>query len=44
VEPEHLADPRRFDFAGLDGRRLAKRDPVPVMSEAEELALEASLA
>src|ERR1700760_2080761 len=23
VEPEHLADPRRFDFAGLDARRLA---------------------
>src|SRR3954469_8693099 len=23
VEPEHLADPRRFDFAGLEARRLA---------------------
>jgi tRNA 2-thiocytidine biosynthesis protein TtcA len=23
VEPEHLADPRRFDFAGLDARRAA---------------------
>jgi tRNA 2-thiocytidine biosynthesis protein TtcA len=23
VETEHLADPRRFDFAGLEGRRTA---------------------
>ena len=30
VEIEHLADPRRFDFAGLDARR------VTVMSESEE--------
>jgi tRNA 2-thiocytidine biosynthesis protein TtcA len=30
VEPEHLADPRRFDFAGLDLLRL------PAMSEREE--------
>jgi tRNA 2-thiocytidine biosynthesis protein TtcA len=30
VEPEHLADPRRFDFAGLEGRRVES------MSEAEE--------
>jgi tRNA 2-thiocytidine biosynthesis protein TtcA len=30
VEPAHLADPRRFDFAGLDARRIAP------MSEAEE--------
>jgi tRNA 2-thiocytidine biosynthesis protein TtcA len=30
VEPEHLADPRRFDFAGLDLLRL------PTMSEREE--------
>jgi tRNA 2-thiocytidine biosynthesis protein TtcA len=37
VEPEHLADPRRFDFAGLEGRRLAQ------MTEAEEAALEARL-
>jgi tRNA 2-thiocytidine biosynthesis protein TtcA len=46
VEPEHLADPHRFDFAGLDARRLAMRapeDPVPAMTEAEELALEAAL-
>ena len=33
VEPEHLADPRRFDFAGLEARRLMP------MSEAEEDAL-----
>jgi tRNA 2-thiocytidine biosynthesis protein TtcA len=32
VEPAHLADPRRFDFAGLDLRRVAS------MSEAEEEA------
>ncbi|MGB9329316.1 MAG: tRNA 2-thiocytidine(32) synthetase TtcA [Steroidobacteraceae bacterium] len=32
VEPAHLADPRRFDFAGLDARRI-----VP-MSEADEEA------
>jgi tRNA 2-thiocytidine biosynthesis protein TtcA len=33
VEPQHLADPRRFDFAGLDARRAA------AMSEKEEQAL-----
>jgi tRNA 2-thiocytidine biosynthesis protein TtcA len=33
VEPEHLADPRRFDFAALDFRR------VPPMSERDEDAL-----
>jgi tRNA 2-thiocytidine biosynthesis protein TtcA len=33
VEPEHLGDPRRFDFAGLDLKR------VPAMSAAEEDAL-----
>jgi tRNA 2-thiocytidine biosynthesis protein TtcA len=33
VEPEHLADPRRIDFAGLDARR------VPEMTEPEEVAL-----
>jgi tRNA 2-thiocytidine biosynthesis protein TtcA len=32
VEPAHLADPRRFDFAGLEARRI-----VP-MSEADEEA------
>jgi tRNA 2-thiocytidine biosynthesis protein TtcA len=32
VEPAHLADPRRFDFAGLEARRIAP------MSEAEEEA------
>ncbi len=37
VELEHLADPRRFDFAGLDARR------VPEMTAAEEVALEATL-
>jgi len=37
VEPEHLADPRRFDFAGLEARRL------PEMTDAEEIALEARL-
>ena len=30
VEPAHLADPRRFDFAGLDARRIAP------MSERDE--------
>ena len=38
VEPEHLADPRRFDFAGLDARRAAP------MSDEEEEALAASCA
>jgi tRNA 2-thiocytidine biosynthesis protein TtcA len=33
LEPEHLADPRRFDFAALDFRR------VPLMSERDEDAL-----
>jgi tRNA 2-thiocytidine biosynthesis protein TtcA len=37
VELEHLADARRFDFAGLEGRRVAS------MSEAEEDALESEL-
>jgi len=27
VEPEHLADTRHFDFAGLDGRRVAPIAP-----------------
>ncbi|HYC09696.1 MAG TPA: tRNA 2-thiocytidine(32) synthetase TtcA [Steroidobacteraceae bacterium] len=35
VEPEHLGDPRRFDFAGLDSRRI------PSMSEADEDSLAA---
>src|SRR3569833_2639082 len=34
VEPEHLADPRRHAFAGLETRR------VPQMTDAEEAALE----
>ncbi len=29
VEPEHLADPRRFDFAGLEGRRAADTSGTP---------------
>jgi tRNA 2-thiocytidine biosynthesis protein TtcA len=33
VEPEHLADTRRFDFGGLDARRVA------AMSEQDEEAL-----
>ena len=37
VEPEHLADPRRFDFAGLEGRRVES------MSEAEEDTLATEL-
>jgi tRNA 2-thiocytidine biosynthesis protein TtcA len=37
VEPEHLGDPRRFDFAALELRR------VPAMSEAEEHSLAAAL-
>jgi tRNA 2-thiocytidine biosynthesis protein TtcA len=37
VELEHLADTRRFDFAGLDAQR------VPEMTAAEEVALEARL-
>ena len=32
IEPAHLADPRHFDFAGLEARRIAS------MSEAEEEA------
>ena len=38
VEPEHLGDPRRFDFAGLESRRIA------AMSEAEECSLAERLA
>jgi tRNA 2-thiocytidine biosynthesis protein TtcA len=38
VEPAHLADPRHFDFAGLDAARLAP------MSEADEEALEVAAA
>ncbi|HUI62613.1 MAG TPA: tRNA 2-thiocytidine(32) synthetase TtcA, partial [Steroidobacteraceae bacterium] len=37
VELEHLADPRHFDFAGLDGRRLTR------MTEADETELEGRL-
>jgi tRNA 2-thiocytidine biosynthesis protein TtcA len=38
VEPAHLADPRHFDFAGLDARRVAP------MSEADEEAFTATRA
>jgi tRNA 2-thiocytidine biosynthesis protein TtcA len=38
VEPGHLADPRRFDFAGLDFSRA------PPMSERDEDSLESALA
>jgi len=38
LEPAHLADPRHFDFAGLDLARVAP------MSEPEEDALESALA
>jgi tRNA 2-thiocytidine biosynthesis protein TtcA len=37
VELEHLADPRRFDFAGLEARR------VPQMTEREEAELDSRL-
>lgn len=37
VEPEHLADTRRFDFAGLDAQRVAE------MTDGEEVALETRL-
>jgi tRNA 2-thiocytidine biosynthesis protein TtcA len=38
VQPEHLADPRRFDFASLDFART------PPMSERDEDSLETALA
>jgi tRNA 2-thiocytidine biosynthesis protein TtcA len=38
VEPEHLADPRRFDFAGLDLKRLTP------MTEQDEETLAVSFA
>ena len=38
VEPAHLADPRHFDFAALEGRRVA------VMTEGEEITLAEELA
>jgi tRNA 2-thiocytidine biosynthesis protein TtcA len=44
VEIEHLADPRRFDFAGLDGRRGLNLGRVPPMSDADEAALADGLA
>jgi hypothetical protein len=38
VSADHLADPRLFDFSGLDARRIAAT-PVMAMTEAEEEAL-----
>ena len=55
VETEHLADPRRFDFAGLEGRRAAGvtddtgmtgatgMPGITAMTEAEEAAFETRL-
>ena len=37
IEPDHLADPRRFDFVGLEAERVAQ------MTDAEEIALESRL-
>ena len=42
VELEHLADPRHFNFTGLEARRAAAATPA-VMTEADELALEERL-
>jgi tRNA 2-thiocytidine biosynthesis protein TtcA len=42
VEPEHLADPRRFDFAGLEARRAAhmtERDEAELDSRLESLSV-----
>jgi tRNA 2-thiocytidine biosynthesis protein TtcA len=46
VEPEHLADPRRFDFTGLEARRVAPGQAgrpaprqLPPMSDEDEDAL-----
>jgi tRNA(Ile)-lysidine synthase TilS/MesJ len=43
VETEHLADPRRFDFAGLDERRIPPMTTMTAMTDAEEVALETRL-
>jgi len=43
VEPEHLADPRRFDFAGLDLKRLAPMSEHDEDALAEGAALQAAL-
>jgi tRNA 2-thiocytidine biosynthesis protein TtcA len=43
VELEHLADPRRFDFSGLEGRRVSPMSELAPMSEAEEDALATAL-
>jgi tRNA 2-thiocytidine biosynthesis protein TtcA len=43
VELEHLADPHRFDFSGLEGKRAAPLSEVAAMSEADEDALATAL-
>jgi tRNA 2-thiocytidine biosynthesis protein TtcA len=43
VETEHLADPRHFDFAGLEARRVPDMTDMTAMTEAEEAALETRL-
>jgi tRNA 2-thiocytidine biosynthesis protein TtcA len=43
VELEHLADPRRFDFPGLEARRVSPISELSPMSEAEEDALATAL-
>jgi tRNA 2-thiocytidine biosynthesis protein TtcA len=44
VEPGHLADPRHFDFAGLDRRRSLDLKRLPPMSDTDEEALDDRLA
>jgi tRNA 2-thiocytidine biosynthesis protein TtcA len=44
VEPAHLADPRRYDFAGLDRQRNADLERVLPMSDSDEEALAGDLA
>lgn len=44
VELEHLADTRRFDFAGLDGKRRLDLKRIPPMTQADEEALADALA
>jgi tRNA 2-thiocytidine biosynthesis protein TtcA len=44
VEPGHLADPRRYDFAGLERQRGLDLKRVPPMSDTDEEALADGLA
>jgi tRNA 2-thiocytidine biosynthesis protein TtcA len=44
VEPGHLADPRQFDFAGLDRQRSLDLQRLPPMSDMDEEALAERLA